>query len=153
MKRSITYIFLLIVISVSCTPGKVYEKHIDTRGLVWNRFDVKTFDVEIRDISATYDFIIAIRHITDIPYRNLDVYFTFYTPSGEMRTNSLRIPIKDSSGELLGNGLGNLWDLNFPAWEGFQFTEPGICKFEVSSAMSKMDLVGIMQVGLIVRIN
>jgi gliding motility-associated lipoprotein GldH len=152
--NKITGLILLATLSLTaCKPGVVFEKHLENKNLLWNRFDVKTFDVEIEDIAATYDFIIAIRHLTDIPYRHIDVYFTLYTPSGEMRTNTYRIPVKDRDGKNLGNGLGELWDLNFPAWDGFSFTEPGICKVEVSSAMSQADLAGVLKVGLIVRKN
>lgn len=150
MRTFIFPVLLLTFLFTSCKPGTIYEKHQNTGGLVWNRFDMKNFEVEIEDISITYDFYIAIRHHTDIPYRKLDVYFTLYTPSGEMRTNKLEIPVKDKDGKLLGNGLGNLWDLNYLAFEGFVFTEPGICIFEVSSAMPQVDLGGIMQIGLII---
>lgn len=145
------FFFILILMISSCQPGKVYEKHIDTKNLLWNRFDIKKFDVEIRDVSENYDFIIAIRHHTDMPYPYLDVYFTFYTPSGEMRTSNHRIRVRDENGKLLGDGLGELWDLHFTARKGFQFSEPGICSFEISSAMSQADLAGILQVGLIVK--
>lgn len=149
--RTISLIIPFLLILGACSPGKIYEEHLDTRGLVWNRFDVKVFDVEIQDIDTEYDILVAIRHHTDIPYRNLDIYFNMETPSGETRNNSFRIPVKDAEGKNLGNGMGALWDLNFLAWEGFRFTEPGICRIEVSSAMSQADLAGIMQVGLIVR--
>ncbi|MCK7473024.1 MAG: hypothetical protein MZV49_05090 [Rhodopseudomonas palustris] len=55
------------------------------------------------------------------------------------------IDLRDKEGKLLGDGMGELWDPNLGS-KGFQFTEPGICKVEISSAMSKADLLGIMQV-------
>jgi gliding motility-associated lipoprotein GldH len=149
--RIILFIALLpTFLAVSCRPGTVYEKHRNTSGLVWNRFDVKTFEVDIQDISRAYDFYIAIRHHTDIPYSNLDVYFTLFTASGEVRTNKYQIPVKDKEGKLLGDGLGNLWDLHYLIFEGYTFNEPGINTFEISSAMPQADLGGILQVGLIV---
>lgn len=151
MKAILYWIWILPALLLSCQPGKVYEKHYGMKNMTWNRFDVKTFDVEIRDVSRDYDFLIAIRHHTHIPYPYIDVYFTINTPDGEMRTGSHRIRLKDGNGKLLGNGLGELWDLNFPARQGFKFSEPGVCRFEVSSAMSHADLAGILQVGLIVR--
>jgi hypothetical protein len=47
--------------------------------------------------------------------------------------------------------MGDLWDIEQLVRPGYKFSEPGICKVEVSSAMQYAELPGIMQVGLIVR--
>jgi len=151
MKKQFLYALFLIFIMTSCNPGKIYEKHIDIERITWNRFDVKTFDVAIKDITVSYDFYIALRHHTEVPFKSIDVSFIINTPSGEMRISEHEIALRDKEGKLLGDGLGELWDLEYLAWKGFQFTEPGICRVEISSAMSKADLPGIMQVGLIIR--
>jgi gliding motility-associated lipoprotein GldH len=149
--RSPVIIAGLLLFLSACSPGKVYEKHVKMEHLAWNRFNTITFDVPIEDTGNGYDIFIAIRHITDIPYPDIDVYFYFSTPGGETRSRRINIPIKDKEGNNLGDGLGELWDVNYLAWKGFLFKEPGICKFEISSAMSQMDLVGVLEVGLIVR--
>jgi gliding motility-associated lipoprotein GldH len=144
-------IILLFLFFLSCTPGKIFEKHIKMGNLAWNRFNTVTFDVNIKDTGPAYDIYIAIRHITDMPYPEIDVYFYFTTPGGETRSRKITIPVKDKDGNNLGDGLGELWDLQYLAWEEFKFDKPGICEFEVSSAMSQMDLIGILEVGLIVK--
>ena len=146
-----SFILGSFLILLSCTPGKIYEKHIKMENMAWNRFHTITFEVPIKDINTSYDVSIAIRHITDMPYQELDVYFYFITPDRETRSRIITIPIKDKEGNNLGDGLGELWDVQYPAWEGFIFNEPGACTFEVSSAMSQMDLIGVMEVGLIVK--
>lgn len=151
MKKLVLFFIFGIIIFTSCDSTKIYEKHIDIERITWNRFDVKTFDVDIQDVSATYDFYIAIRHHTDIPFPFLEIRFTMYTPSGEMRTMEQKIVLKDKEGKLQGNGLGELWDVLHLVRKDFQFTEKGICTIEVSSTMSKADLPGILQVGLIVK--
>lgn len=143
-------VFGLFALS-SCNHGKIYEKHIDIERITWNRFDVKTFEFEIKDVAGGYDFYIAIRHHTDIPLNFITARFTLYTPSGEVRTLDQKIMLKDKDGKLLGDGMGELWDVVHPAREDFRFTEPGMCKVEIASTMPKADLPGILQVGLIVR--
>ena len=150
MRYNNLLIFMLLFL-LSCSPGKIYEKHVKMDNLAWNRFNTVEFDVDIEDTAAEYDIYIAIRHHTDFPYRDIDVYFYFTTPGGETRSRSINIPIKDSEGNNLGDGLGELWDVQYLAWDGFTFEEPGTCQFEVSSAMSQTDLVGIIEVGLIVK--
>ncbi len=119
--------------------------------LAWNRFDKLTFEVPIQDIKASYDIYIAVRHITDMPYKDIDVYFDFTTPDGESRSRGLSIPIKDADGKNLGDGLGELWDVQELVWEGFKFNKPGNCTFEISSAMQQLNLIGVMEIGLIVK--
>ena len=150
MKRSLVLIVSCVLL-LSCTPGKIYEKHVKMDNLAWNRFNTVTFEVPIEDAAPAYDIFIAIRHITDIPYAELDVYFFFETPGGETRSRKITIPIKDAQGRNLGEGMGNLWDVQHLAWEGFTFNEAGTCNFEVSSAMSQMDLIGVLEVGLILK--
>ena len=135
----------------SCDSVKIYEKHLDNERITWNRFDIKTFKVDIEDVSSGYDFYIAIRHHTDVPFKYLAIKFVLFTPSGEVRTMEQKILLKDNEGNLLGEGMGELWDLVHLVREDFRFTEPGICTVEISSTMSQADLPGIMQVGLIVR--
>jgi gliding motility-associated lipoprotein GldH len=141
----------VVLVMVSCSPGKIYEKHIKMEHLAWNRFEPVTFDVPIESTNAEYDIFIAIRHITDIPYPDIDIYFYFTTPGGETRSREITIPIKDRDGKNLGDGLGELWDVQFLAWKGFSFNKPGTCKFEISSAMSHTNLIGVLEVGLIVK--
>jgi gliding motility-associated lipoprotein GldH len=151
MKKLLAPLLLGLVILSSCNPSTIYEKHIDIERITWSRFDIKTFEVDIKDISPGYDFYIAIRHHTDVPFKFITVKFTLYTPSGEIRTIENKIQLKDDEGKLLGDGMGDLWDVVQLLRKDFHFTEPGMCKVEISSTMSKADLPGIMQVGLIVR--
>ena len=147
----ISAVILTILFLTSCSGGKIFEEHTDIKGNVWNRFEVIEFETDIRDIGNSYDFFITIRHMEQFPLKFITIDFTFYTPSGETRSSEHRIDIKDADGNLLGKGMGDLWDLEKAVWKGYTFSEPGICRFEISSTMSYADLPGIMQVGLIVR--
>jgi gliding motility-associated lipoprotein GldH len=151
MKKVVYSAILALIILSSCNSGKIYEKYYDIDRITWTRFDMKTFTINIDDISRPYDFYVLIRHHTEFPFPAIDIRFTINTPSGEMRTMVQEIVLKDKEGNLLGDGMGDLWDVVFPVRKGFQFTEKGECTVEVSSAMSKADLPGILQVGLIVR--
>lgn len=151
MKKLLHLLIPGLMIFFSCDSVKIYEKHLDNERITWNRFDIKTFTIDIKDVSAGYDFYIAIRHLTDVPFKYIAIKFVLYTPSGELRSLEQKIMLKDNEGKLLGEGMGDMWDLVHLVREDFQFTEPGLCKVEISSTMSQASLPGIMQVGLIVR--
>jgi gliding motility-associated lipoprotein GldH len=150
MKKLLICILPLLILS-SCGPKKIFEDHIKTENLSWNRFQVFEFDVSIEDISTGYDLVFALRHITDIPHDKLDINLSFETPNGERRSRDYSITIRDKDGKLLGDGLGELWDLEVTLWDNFIFREPGNCKIELRSRMTKLETLGILEVGFIVR--
>ena len=151
MRKAALLLFGMCMLLYSCDQAKIYENHLDNERITWNRFDVKTFNIDIEDTTASYDFYVAIRHITAFPFGFITIQFTIYTPSGETRMLEQKIILKDDKGNWLGDGMGDLWDLNHLVREDFRFTRPGTCTVEVSSTMSQANLPGIMQVGLIVR--
>jgi gliding motility-associated lipoprotein GldH len=151
MNKLTLFILAGLLVLTSCNRGKIYEKYIDNDRITWNRFDVKTFKVDIKDISSKYAFYVALRHVTDVPFRFITINFTLYTPSGESRTFEQKILLKDKEDKLLGDGMGDLWDVVQLVRDNFEFTEPGICTVEISSTMPQANLPGVMQVGLIVK--
>lgn len=151
MKKQILPVLILILVSTACDPSKIYEKHLDNERIIWSRFDVKTFSVEITDIKASYDFYIAVRHHTEVPLKELDIRLVIFTPDGETRITEETVRVRDDNGKPLGDGMGDLWDLEQLIRKDFYFNTPGTCRVEISSAMSQADLPGIMQVGLIIR--
>ena len=151
MRKAVILLPLICLLLASCDEAKIYEKHLDNDRITWNRFDVKTFKVDIEDISSSYDFYIAIRHITAFPLDHIDIEFNIYAPSGEVRMLEQTIKLKDDKDNWLGEGMGDLWDVTRLIREDFRFSEPGTCTVEISSAMPQADLPGILQVGLIVR--
>jgi gliding motility-associated lipoprotein GldH len=151
MKKLLLYILVLLMAFASCSGGKIFEKHEKIKGNVWDRFDVIEFEVNIEDVSDPYDFFVSFRYMEQFPLKYVDIDFTIYAPSGETRSSEHRIKFKDKEGKLIGKGMGDLWDLEEVLRESYTFSEPGICKVEISSTMSYADIPGIMTVGLIVR--
>ena len=140
-----------MLIVTSCVRGKIYEQYIKMEKLSWNRFNVLKFDVDIKDISTGYDFVVAIRHLPEVPYQKIPVNFSFDTPSGESRSLDYDIMLKDKEGNNLGNCMGDLCDVYTTVKEDYLFTEPGICHVELHNIMVKLETPGIIEVGLIVR--
>jgi len=151
MKNIVKAFLFLFVFLASCQPGRVYEKHIKMENLSWNRFRIIEFEVPVEDISVAYNIFLAIRHLSEIPYDVLVITSTMYTPSGEERSLDYEVVIRNDDGELLGEGLGNFWDLNYQLRENFIFLDEGICRFEFEIKMPWPETVGIMEVGLILE--
>jgi gliding motility-associated lipoprotein GldH len=151
MKKLIVPLIILSFVFTACDKAKIFEKYLDNERITWNRFDVKTFQVPIVDVSSSYDFYVAIRHVDAFPLDFLHLKFIISTPSGETRSIEQKIMLRNKDGKWLGDGMGDLWDVSYLFRKGLKITEPGTCTVEISSAMSQADLPGIMQVGLVVR--
>lgn len=150
--RTFTGIIIVIAIMLtSCGPGTIFHEYESMDNYSWNRFQVVEYDVPIEDISTGYDIILTIRHIEQIPHDKILVNFTFYTPSGEMRTMDHDIRLRSPEGKLLGDGMGDFWDLQVMMREDFRFNEEGTCKFEIHNRMPRVQTIGIVDVGLIVK--
>jgi gliding motility-associated lipoprotein GldH len=151
MRNSILMVVVAFLVLSSCDKKNIYEKHLDNERITWNRFDVKTFNVEIDEISSSYDFYVAFRHHTNFPLDFITIRFDMITPSGETRMLEQKVVLKGSDDQWLGEGMGDLWDVTHLVRDDFRFTQAGTCTIEISSTMSQADLPGILQVGLIVR--
>ena len=122
MLKSIRINFiLLLIVFWGCSPNKIYEKKYKFDNYSWNRFNNLYFEVPINDIKSNYNFYLAIRHITQYPYRNLMLNLTINTPSGEIRSKEYDLRLRDKDGKLIGDGMGDLWDISFPLRKDFKF--------------------------------
>ncbi|MCD4665750.1 MAG: gliding motility lipoprotein GldH [Bacteroidales bacterium] len=157
MKNSIFYktslfaVLVSLLIVPSCSNNKVFQQYHKFENLSWNRFNYLTFEVPIEETGGEYDILIAIRHLPEIPYKKINISLTINLPYGEMRTANHTLTMKDKEGKNLGNCLGDLCDITIPVRKGFKFAEPGIVKFDIENKYSKMEMPGIMEIGLIIR--
>lgn len=143
--------FVIILMLTGCGRRTIYEKSEKFPDYSWNRFKYLYFNAEIEDTAGTYDILLTVRHITQYPYKNLDVNFTSYTPSGEERSMDYSFMLKDADNKFLGDGMGDLWDIELPLREKTRFPEIGKYKFEIENKMTKFETPGIMEVGIVIR--
>ncbi len=152
--KTITFkIIVLLLIAASCRPGRIHEEHRKMEHVAWKKHQDMTFEFEVEDVSASYDIYLAIRHVTIYPFDNLLVSTVLTTPGGEKRYTDYDFAIKDKDGNFLGEGLGDLWDINLPLRKRFTFSEPGTCLIELENRMLKSITPGIVEIGLIVEKN
>lgn len=149
--RTIDFWLILLIGLTSCQSGNVFEKYQKMERMSWDRFNILVFEVPIEDINKEYDFSISIRHIPEIPYKELEVNFTIYTPSDDMRSANLVFPLVDKEGKSMSSCMGDLCDLEISLRKNFKFTETGTARVEIENRYTKISMPGIMEVGLIVR--
>ncbi len=142
---------LITLMLFSCGSGRVYEEYKKLPDYSWSRFENIIFETEIEDADANYNIYIAIRHITQYPFKNLLVTTIMQTPSGEQRLLEYDLKLRDDNGKPLGNGMGELWDINIPLRKNFKFNEAGPLIIEFENRMPQPQTPGIMEIGLIIE--
>ncbi len=143
-------IFALIIMLTSCHEPTTFREYKKMENTSWQRFDFLNFEVPVKN-GDQLDFDLAIRHQTDFPYDVLWVNITFFGPDETSRSMDYELKFKDKDGNWKAEGLGDLWDIEFPIQKEMTFYKDGICKVRIENKMSKFKTPGIIEIGLIVK--
>ena len=139
-----------VLLLTACGNKTVYKEYHTFENVSWNRFDIQNFEVPVNE-NDVLDFYLLVRHHSYFPYDFMDVNITFYLPGGEMRTGDYHYELKDKEGNWLADGMGELWDIELPVRKNLKILEAGICKVRIENAVSKMEMPGIVELGLLVK--
>ena len=152
--HNIKGVFVILIVTFilsSCGNKTVFEEYKEFDNLSWGRFDFLDFEVPIENVDTEYDIFVAVRHLPEIPYKELKINLTIYLPSDEMRTVDHVFELVDKEGNKLSKCLGDFCDISFPVRKNFVFSEPGIVKFRIENKFTKTQMPGILEVGLILK--
>ncbi|MDY0344461.1 MAG: gliding motility lipoprotein GldH [Lentimicrobium sp.] len=148
MKKIPGIVIMCTLLLLGCQRNKVYEHYNKFENYTWSRFDKVRFDIPIEQAGTEADIIFMVRHITQYPYDNLPVSIILLTPSGEERILEKEIKIKDEKGDFIGDGAGDLWDVQETLWPKFYFTEAGTYTIEFENIIPRPGIPGLMDIGI-----
>jgi len=149
-KKTLILLSWLTFILFSCGETELFEQYQKFDKQSWNRFNILKFNVPVKDTINKFDINISIRHFPEFSVKELPVNMTIYMPSGEMRTAEHLLTFNDKEGNELSECLGDLCDISFAVREDFVFPESGTVRIEIENKWPKLELPGIMEVGLII---
>jgi len=144
-------LFISFLFGFGCVNHKIYEEYKKFEKYSWHRFDFLEFKVPIEDPDIAYNIYISIRHLPEFSLKELPVNVTIYSPSGEIRSAEYKLDLLDNDGNRLSECLGDFCDINILIRDDYIFSEPGIFKFRIENKWPKLDLPGIMEVGLMIK--
>lgn len=106
--RNSILIILLSVLLFSCGEQPFYEKVVAFDNREW-KLDVKpTFEFDVKDISKSYDFTLALRTSTDYQYSNVWIFMKTITPDGTIAREPFEILITNDDGSWVGEKSGSV---------------------------------------------
>ncbi len=152
--KNCKYLLLFVAVlfvSYSCIQKKVFEEYKKFDKISWYRFNFLEFEVPIEELEIPYDIYILMRHLPEFPHKQLPINFTIYSPSGEMRSSDQILELNDKNGNSLSKCLGDFCDVSISVRKEYIFSEPGSFKFIIENKWKKVDLPGIMEVGLLIK--
>lgn len=145
----IAFALALFIGLYSCDSDKVYEEYIEVENALWQKENIASFKFLAEDTIVPHNLYINIRNTGDYSYSNLYLFVTLQGPDGNLLKDTVNCKLADKSGKWLGNGIGDLWDLQMPYIGGFKFAQKGEYTFSLEQAMRvENGLDGITDVGL-----
>ncbi len=147
MKKLITLTLLSIAMS-SCDALWEYRNIHELIDMTWSASDKQVFDFEIQ-VEGNYEVIIMIRHLHGFAMQAIPVHMNLQK-EGVLVDENYEIPIRDEAGDYLGDGGGDLWDVDYTAIESKSLTA-GNHQAIISQRSGQDELNLIMEVGLMIQ--
>ena len=141
-------IFLIAAFTYSCDRNKVYEDYIELDEIVWENSNKLGFKFEIDDTVSLHNVYINVRHASLYPYNNVWVFIKSSAPNGTVNIDTVECLLADADGRWIGEGMGDIWDVQIPWKQNVRFPHKGVYQVEFQQGMRVDKLPGIMGMGL-----
>jgi gliding motility-associated lipoprotein GldH len=96
---------------------------------------------------GTYQQILVFRYGEGYPFKKLKIHLTTISSSKEYTNKDFIINIMDKNGNYIGDGLGEIWDIEMPL-DTIKITSPQKLKFTISQKTYSPYLPMVMEVGI-----
>lgn len=149
--RSIIFSLAISLFGLSaCDNQRVFEQNIDIEKGKWAKGDIKHFEFEITEPQQSYNIYYNIRNTVSFPFHNLFLTYTLEDDKGNKLSSKLQNMniFDEKTGEPLGNGLGDIFDIQVLSIENYSFDRPGKYVFKVQQFMRRDTLPDILSIGV-----
>lgn len=148
-KKQVFFSSMLLMLSLySCHQNTLFEKNITIYNALWNKFEIISFDVNIEDTAAKYNFFINVRNKTDYDFANLYLFMNTKYPSGDISRDTIECTLADNNGKWFGKGWGKYRFLSLPLGNHIKFPQKGLYTFSFEQAMRTDTLHNIADIGI-----
>lgn len=131
---------LLLLHTVSCDSGTVYDQYEPTGNGMWRWQDAMEFSVDISDTISLNNIYLQVRHTVEYPLSNLYMFVHVKSPSGQHMTDTINMVLAAPDGKWTGKGNSNIRELLLLYRKQTQFRIPGTYVFTLEQAMRQPEL-------------
>lgn len=148
MKRYNLFSFLLIVILfVSCSEQAYYENIYSFESKEWDQRVKPSFQIDIKDTTAMYNFIVTLRTTTDYKYNNLWIFMNTTSPGGEKGREPFQFYITNPDGSWIGKKTGTVVEHEM-RFNQRKLPKKGIYKFTLEQGITASEIDEVLDIGL-----
>lgn len=154
MKYHLGWLLLLIsLFFTSCERDIVFEGKQDFPERYWVFNNPAIFNFDITDINSRYDILVNIRNSATYPYQNIYLQYYLEDETGRLLSSDLKnIQLFNAvTGVPVGKGLGDLYDVERPFLDSYQFESTGKYSIRIDQFMRQDSLPEIVSVGLRIK--
>jgi gliding motility-associated lipoprotein GldH len=151
LKLQILLAIMVVVplVFTACSKAPVFEKSIKMKNTVWDRFDIKQYDVAIAEAGKSYDIEVVVRCTEGFQYEKLPFYVILTSPSGEERMREVTVPVRENS-KLITNVETSKAESRLMLWKGIKMADKGTCKITLENMIPKIQTEGIDEIAIVV---
>lgn len=153
MKGKTVLLLLFLTLLSACDSNRIYSRFDgnfpENR---WKSSDKKTYDFTITDETQEYDALLKFSHVYDYQFARVPIDIQTTYPSGEQKTSTIDLMLKDSSGNEVGDCGGDLCDLSIKILQQEKLAK-GKYTIVISNSFEGPYLPNVLGVGLEVRIS
>lgn len=152
MSRILAVTMWIALIFIGC---KKQEELIQLRAFesnTWKRFDFVHVEFPVTDIKHSWNIYIVIRYNDDYKERMLPVNVEMITPSGDTRIRDYNLILRSINNNVITGELKDgYYEVKTLTHPQFQFSETGICSFEIENLNSKFFTAGVQEIGILLE--
>ena len=152
--RSLWMIVAFTLLFFACDNTSVFEGKKDFDDRYWVLNDPAEFEFDILEPEKTYNLSVNVRNSSKYQFQNLYIQYYLEDSTGRVLSEDLKNiqlfnPI---TGVPVGQGIGDIFDLERLFLENYSFQNPGKCKVRIDQFMRRDTLPEILSVGIRVAI-
>ena len=150
MKLSYFYLLFFVLFAFSCTKNKIYKETYTFENYTWPKDKILTFETEIDTNQAgkAYDLNFSIRYITGFSLKYLNFNLEIQRPDESSASKDISIQMVTDDKKYRGEGMGDIWDLDYTLAEPFIFDKPGKYKFIIRPIIDETPIYFINKITL-----
>ena len=140
----------IVLVLQSCTDNHLIDTNTSVQENSWAYAKSIKEKIEIKDITKSYQIYFKLRHTTAYRYSNLYVIMHL-RGTGINKHIRYQFKLARQDGRWIGKGSGDIYSNVFPLLSDFHFEKAGSYEVEIEQNMRDNPLVGISDVGVLVR--
>lgn len=149
--KKITCALLFSFLIISCQSNKtLYQNYLEVPSGIWDKNTALLFSYKNTQSIEKANIIAKIRYSSAYNYNGLPLQLQTTIPHNPIvQTHQIYIPIFDTlTGNNLGEGMGDTWDLKYPIFENVTMTDTGTYTFKIEQQTPLQNLPFVVDVGL-----